>query len=266
MIETIAFLLLLIFLFAIFLINKEAVFFIVLANIIFFITELIIQNSIYYFSYYTSSPLSYGLLTGIFTHYNFIHIFLNMIVLLLVGFPLESRIGTRRFLLIYLITGIISEIIFSLVNYGQNIILLGASGSIFGVMGALLRLYPNDEIPMFLGFIFLPKIKVKYAVFFAALIEFIAIFLSYENNVAHLVHISALIVVMLIAPLFIGLKIKSIENLPGAAENKKLLEEIKKEKIWELKYILLEEYLKKNCKEYEIKRNYIICNGKKYRL
>ncbi len=266
MIETIAFFSLLIFISFIFLINRGGVFFIVLANIAFFIVELSVVNSIFYFSYITSNPISFGLLTGIFTHYNFMHIFLNMIVLLLIGFPLETRIGTRRFLIIYLITGIISELIFSVLNYDKSIILLGASGSIFGVMGALLRLYPDDEIPMFLGFIFMPRVKVKYAVLFSAIIEFAAIFLSYESDVAHLVHISALVIGLIIAPFIINFNINSIEKMPVLQGNEKILEDIKKEKIKELRDIMLEEFLKKNCKNYEIRKNYIICDGKKYRL
>jgi membrane associated rhomboid family serine protease len=267
MIEYIIFFSLLIIITFIFIINREGLFLIVLSNVIIFSIELIYPQSIYLLAYNTSNPLSINLLTGIFAHYNYMHILFNMVVLLFIGFPLEVRIGTRRFLIIYLFTGILSEIIFSLIYIGSETFLFGASGAIFGVMGALLRLYPDDEIPMFLGFILLPRLKVKYAVLFAAITEFLAIFLSYENDIAHIVHVSSLVIGILIAPFISGMHgLSSLQAIASDEESRKLLREIMKERIPEMKKILLEEFLKKKCKKYEINKNYVLCDGKKYRL
>jgi len=255
--------------------NKHAVFFIVLTNLIIFAIELYYIYSgfnIYeILGYSTMNIISIQLITGIFTHYDFIHILSNMVVLLFIGFPFEMRIGARKFIIIYLVTGILAELIYALFHFNMNYILLGASGSIFGIMGAYLRLYPDDEISMFLGFIFFPKIKVKYAVFFAAIIEFLAMLLSYEDNVAHLVHISAFVIGLLIAPLFLKSRVKefSISDLETIATNEKskdLLQKIKGEKIEMVKKILIEEFLKESCKNYKKKGNIVECDGKKFRL
>ena len=264
MIDLFVFISLLFLITIIYIIERDGVFLLVISNVIIFSIELFYPESMLELAYNTGNPISMGLLTGIFAHYSYMHILLNMVVLLLIGYPLEVRIGTRKFLTIYLTTGILSEIVYAAIYYGQDYILLGASGAIFGVMGALFRLYPEDEIPMFLGFIFMPRIKVKYAVLFAAIIEFLAIFLSYEGDVAHLVHVSALVIGMLVAPLFAGFK--SIENVADDEESKKVIREIMKERIPEMRRILLEEFLKKKCNKYEIGKNYIICDGKKYRI
>lgn len=267
MIEYAVFILLISIVIFLFILNRDGVFLIVISNIMVFFIELLFPSSVYFLAYNTQYPLSIQLLTGIFTHYNYMHILINMVVLLLVGLPLEVRIGTRRFIIIYLFTGILSEIIYYLVYFGNESLLLGASGAIFGVMGALFRLYPDDEIPMFLGFIFMPRLKVKYAVFFYAVIEFLAVFTSYEDNIAHIVHISALLLGIIFSPLLsYRLVGNSIEDIAQDEDSKKLLKEIMAEKIPEVKRILLEDFLKKKCVKYRIEKNYVLCNGKKYRL
>lgn len=275
MIEYIAFALITIFILYSFALNRHAVFFIVITNIIIFAVEMYYSysniNILGTLGYSTANILSIQLVTGIFTHYDYIHILSNMVVLLFVGFPFEMRVGSRKFILIYLITGIIAEIIYSFVHYNADYILIGASGSIFGIMGTYLRLFPDDEISMFLGFIFFPKIKVKYAVFFATIIEILAMLLSYEENVAHLVHISAFLTGFFVAPLFIktGIReysIKDLEPLAKSEKSKELLGKIKEEKIEMVRKILVDEFLKESCSDYSRKGDTVKCNGRKFRL
>ncbi|GCE05529.1 rhomboid family intramembrane serine protease [Dictyobacter aurantiacus] len=73
-------------------------------------------------------------LTPIFLHANLLHIGLNMLNLVVLGTFLERLVGHLRFLLIYVITGIIS-IIASFV-FAPDVISVGASGAIFGLVGA----------------------------------------------------------------------------------------------------------------------------------
>ncbi len=77
------------------------------------------------------------LLTAGFLHANLIHIATNMISLYIIGIPLERILGRGRFLLIYLLSllgGSISVMLFS----GLFTPTIGASGAIYGLMGALL--------------------------------------------------------------------------------------------------------------------------------
>jgi membrane associated rhomboid family serine protease len=76
--------------------------------------------------------------TAVFLHGSFSHLLLNMFALLLFGLVLESLIGSKRFLLVFLVSGIIANII-SVFFYSSS---LGASGAIFGVLGVLTIIKP----------------------------------------------------------------------------------------------------------------------------
>jgi membrane associated rhomboid family serine protease len=76
--------------------------------------------------------------TSFFLHGNWQHLWGNMIFLWAVGTVVERRIGHKRFLLIYLITGLVAGFSFVLVTYlasGEPGHILGASGAIAGIMG-----------------------------------------------------------------------------------------------------------------------------------
>ncbi|GCE13975.1 rhomboid family intramembrane serine protease [Tengunoibacter tsumagoiensis] len=73
-------------------------------------------------------------LTPIFLHANALHLLLNMVNLLVLGIILERIMGHLRFLFVYTITGIVSMIV-SFV-FAPDILSVGASGAIFGLVGA----------------------------------------------------------------------------------------------------------------------------------
>ncbi len=77
----------------------------------------------------------YRLLTAAFLHANLGHIFFNMVSLAILGAPVEATLGRARFIAVYLLAalgGSVASYIFSpALQYG-----LGASGAVFGLMGA----------------------------------------------------------------------------------------------------------------------------------
>ena len=77
-------------------------------------------------------------LTAIFLHGSFAHLLFNSFALVLFGSILESLIGSRRFLRVFFVTGILANF-FSINFYSSS---LGASGAIFGVIGALIIIRP----------------------------------------------------------------------------------------------------------------------------
>ena len=91
------------------------------------------------------------LITCSFLHVGFIHFLLNMYSLRVIGPSVEGLIGKGKFVFIYLLSAL-SASLMSLVFMDSNIVSVGASGAIFGLMGALLyfgyhyRLYLNDAI------------------------------------------------------------------------------------------------------------------------
>jgi len=78
----------------------------------------------------------YRLITSCFLHGNIIHLFFNMYALYVIGSQIENYFGRIKYLIIFFVSGVIGNL-FSMIFNG-NIPSLGASGAIFGLMGALL--------------------------------------------------------------------------------------------------------------------------------
>ncbi len=90
------------------------------------------------------------LLTSIFMHGGIAHIFGNMLFLWIFGDNIENRIGHLRYLIFYLICGILASLahVYSSYFLGENLLIptLGASGAISGVLGAYLLLFPRKRV------------------------------------------------------------------------------------------------------------------------
>lgn len=78
----------------------------------------------------------YRLLTGIFLHGSLIHLAFNCYALYVIGPQIESFLGKVKYLIIYLVSGLVGAF-FSII-FGGDVPSIGASGAIFGLMGALL--------------------------------------------------------------------------------------------------------------------------------
>ncbi len=76
------------------------------------------------------------LITNLFFHFDFPHLGYNMVFLTIFGIRCEKIFGSRKFLLIYFISGIFSSL--SIFLYPQGSVLAGASGAIFGILGSIL--------------------------------------------------------------------------------------------------------------------------------
>ena len=83
----------------------------------------------------------YRFITSMFLHFGFEHLLNNMFLFIVVGYHLESIIGKLRYLFIYISAGVIAGIVSLGYHYfymRELTVSAGASGAIFGVMGALL--------------------------------------------------------------------------------------------------------------------------------
>ena len=84
---------------------------------------------------YIKSGEYYRLLTGIFLHGGVFHLLFNCYALYVIGSQVENFYGKIKFLIIYLFSGICGSL-FSMI-FNSNVASIGASGAIFGLMGAL---------------------------------------------------------------------------------------------------------------------------------
>jgi membrane associated rhomboid family serine protease len=96
------------------------------------------------------------LLTSMFMHGSWSHILGNMVFLWAFGPEIEDAMGRVRYLLFYLIGGIVAMLAQVAMDPHSTLPSLGASGAIAAVMGAFLVTYPRDQIKavLFLGWFF----------------------------------------------------------------------------------------------------------------
>ena len=84
----------------------------------------------------------YTLITYQFLHLNFQHLVSNMFALLTIGRAVESEIGSTKFGLTYLTAGVFSGLLHIIFSHGTDVMLIGASGAVFGALALLLLLMP----------------------------------------------------------------------------------------------------------------------------
>lgn len=159
-------------------------------------------------SAYLESP-SIGLLTlvsAMFMHAGPMHLLLNMLILILLGVPFEDRIGSRSFLRIYVVSGILGSLITGSISVwnqsGLEIINIGASGAVFGIMGGFALLYPRDEIPMLLGPIFMHRVPVFLATLVFVAMETFYVGMGTEDGIGHTTHMASFVIGVFVAPYY----------------------------------------------------------------
>lgn len=126
-------------------------------------------------------------LTYMFVHSGLDHLLFNLLMLFIVGPLLEKRMGSGKFLIYYLVTGILAGI-FSLLLYtlfNFNVRLVGASGAIYALLFAYAVIFPNRKIYIF-GIIPIrpPTLITVFAIYnlYSLLFK--------RTNVAHITHLS----------------------------------------------------------------------------
>lgn len=159
-------------------------------NIIVFLFTLMFSSFIYEnFAMYDFNDSSlfkpWQIITYQFLHGGLFHIVFNMLVLLSFGPLVEHEYGTKRFWIYYLLCGVASCLLHSVMLNSGDIPLVGASGSIWGVLMMFTFLYPNQKLYLF----FIPiGIKAKYIVTFMFLFEVFGGF-TMNDGTAHFGHV-----------------------------------------------------------------------------
>lgn len=158
---------------------------------------------------YLESP-GFGLLTlisAMFMHGSPMHLLMNMLILILLGVPFEDRIGSRSFLRIYFISGIIGSLLIGLISVWDQaddleIIHIGASGAVFGIMGGFVLLYPRLEIPMLLGPIFMHRVPVFLSTIVLVGMETFYVGMRTDDGIGHGTHMASFIAGVFLAPYY----------------------------------------------------------------
>ncbi len=131
--------------------------------------------------------------TYMFVHSSFSHLLFNMYALLMFGMTLERAIGSKEFLLFYLLTGTIGGVLSwlsGMIFQSPNAIILGASGAVYAILFLSSVFYPTARILLF----FCIPLKMPLAVLFFIGFECFFEITGSADGVAHLVHLLSILV------------------------------------------------------------------------
>lgn len=132
---------------------------------------------------FASEPFT--LITAMFMHGSLQHLLLNMLGLFVFGSLVEHELGKSKWLALYLASGFVGSLGYALLAKSLFIPALGASGAIFGLIGAAAVLRPKDIIYTPYG-----PVPIIAAAVIYGIIEFISLFSI--DNIAHSAHLFGL--------------------------------------------------------------------------
>lgn len=180
-------------------------------NILMFIATLVNENFMVanFAMFYPASPFfkPWQILTHMFMHGGFWHIFFNMYSLLMFGSILERSLGPKKFLIFYFVTGLGAVALHTGVEWMQARVFiangavdayqrllmtptLGASGAIYGVLIGFAMLYPQARLIL----IFPPiPVKAKWLVIIFVAIELVFSINGIQDGVAHFAHLGGML-------------------------------------------------------------------------
>ena len=135
---------------------------------------------------------SWQVITYMFLHADFSHLFFNMFALWMFGRTLEYELSSKRFLTYYMACGIGAALIQLLVCWleGSYVMTVGASGAVFGILLAFGMMHPNNIIMLMIPPI---PIKAKWFVVIYGVVELLAGVSGRMDNVAHFAHLGGMI-------------------------------------------------------------------------
>ena len=165
-------------------------------NVLFFVALSTPVVSDYLFTYGALWPIDSGrfgvwqLVTYMFLHVGFGHIFFNLFALWMFGQAIENFWGTNRFVIYYFLTGIGAALLHMLIG-GGGAPTLGASGAVYGILLAFGMMFPERPIMLLIPPI---PIKAKYFVAIFGAIELISGLTRANSGIAHFAHLGGMLV------------------------------------------------------------------------
>ncbi|OGV40673.1 MAG: hypothetical protein A2X46_02370 [Lentisphaerae bacterium GWF2_57_35] len=129
------------------------------------------------------------LATYMFLHGGLLHFVLNMLVLFFMGPETERALGTRHFVLLYFLSGILGGLGWLLISSASWIPCIGASGAVFGVIGAFAALFPNRMITVLVFFILPITLRAWVLAVGLAAMELVYLF-NADGGIAYAAHLA----------------------------------------------------------------------------
>lgn len=134
--------------------------------------------------------LFWQLATYIFMHGGLLHLILNMLGLFFFGPETERALGSKQFMMLYLACGVLGGLGWLLFTSSHTAaICLGASGAVFGILGAFAALFPNRPVTILVFFVLPVTMKARSLAIALAVFTLLAT-ISQPGNIAYAAHLA----------------------------------------------------------------------------
>ena len=130
------------------------------------------------------------LVTYLFVHGSPLHILLNMVGLYFMGPETERAIGSRHFLILYFLSGILGGIGWLFIADAPWAVCIGASGAIFGVIGAFAALFPQQPVTLLVLFVLPVTMKAWVLAVVLAVSELVFLLGTPQHGIAYAAHLA----------------------------------------------------------------------------
>jgi len=152
-------------------------------------------------------PAWLTIFSSMFLHGGWMHLIGNMLYLWVFGNNVEDAMGHKRFIVFYLLCGLVAALTQAMINPDSEVPMIGASGAVSGVLGAYLLLYPHARILVVIPigiFIYTPWIAAYWVLGFWFVLQIFNSMLSASEmgGVAYAAHLGGFVAGMLLIPLF----------------------------------------------------------------
>ena len=104
------------------------------------------------------------LFTYMFLHGGMFHLLFNMLALFMFGGEVEAELGTKRFGALYFVSGVGAGICSVILGWGVGTAVIGASGSVFGILIAYAVLFPYRPITLLIFFVLPLTLQARWFV------------------------------------------------------------------------------------------------------
>jgi membrane associated rhomboid family serine protease len=142
------------------------------------------------------------LITYMFLHGDFWHLLGNMLFLWVFGDNVEDAMGSIRFLIFYLLCGVVAALAHIAVNLGSEAPLIGASGATAGIIAAYLMLYPRVRV-WILAFARIPlRLAAWFVIASWIALQVLFLFLETDGTTALWAHIGGFAAGIALVPIF----------------------------------------------------------------
>jgi membrane associated rhomboid family serine protease len=154
-------------------------------------------------------PIYLTIFSAMFMHGSLLHIAGNMLYLWIFGDNIEDAMGHGRFLVFYLLCGVIATLTYIYCSPASLLPSLGASGAIAGVLGAYLLLYPTRSVRVLIGWVGIVAMPAIVVIGLWAILQFLNGFGSIARTsetaaggVAYMAHVGGFVAGLLLIKLF----------------------------------------------------------------